>query len=87
MIREECWDDIRSLEAEKMTAIQTSTGSQYFMKGRAFGTADGSRVVGGGQWEMLQRLNELNRLHKLHWFHGLQRDRSQKSEVISSEFS
>ena len=27
-IREECWKDIRSLEAEKITAIQIRTGSQ-----------------------------------------------------------
>ena len=55
MIREECWNDIRSLEAVKITAIQTSTGSQYFMKGHGFGTADGSKVDGDRQWESSER--------------------------------
>jgi hypothetical protein len=65
MIREECWNDMRSLEAEKMTAIHASTGSQYFMKGRNFGTADGSRTARGRQWEMLTKLNELHGLNML----------------------
>jgi hypothetical protein len=56
---------MRSLEAEKITAIQASTGSQYFMKGHNFGTADGSRAAGGRQWEMLNALNELHGLNGL----------------------
>ena len=48
MMREEWWKDIRSLDAEKMTPIQTSTGSQYFTNDRNFGTADGSRVARKG---------------------------------------
>jgi len=40
---EECWKDIRSLEAEKITPIHTSTGSQYLTNDRNFGTAHGNR--------------------------------------------
>ena len=45
-MREECWKDMVSLEAEKIITIQTSTGSQYLMKARNFGTAHGTRVFG-----------------------------------------
>ena len=43
MMREECWKDIRSLEAEKIIPIQTSTGSQYLTN--ELGTAHGSRKL------------------------------------------
>jgi hypothetical protein len=43
MMREVCWKENRSLEAEKITPIQTSTGSQYLTNDRNFGTAHGSR--------------------------------------------
>jgi hypothetical protein len=43
MMREECWKDIRSPEAEKIIPIQISTGSQYLTNDRDFGTAHGNR--------------------------------------------
>jgi pyridoxine 5-phosphate synthase len=43
MNREECWKDVRSLEAEKMTHIQTSTGSQYLRNDGDVSTGQGSR--------------------------------------------
>ncbi len=43
MRREECWAESRSLEAVKMRAIQSSTGSQYLMNNRIFSTWDGSK--------------------------------------------
>ena len=44
MIREECWKEAVSPEAEKITHIQTSTGSQYLMNDRSLSTAHESRV-------------------------------------------
>ena len=43
MMREECWKDIWSPEAEKIIHIQTSTGSQYLASDLVFGTAHGTR--------------------------------------------
>jgi hypothetical protein len=43
MMREECSKDIRSLDAEKITDIQTSSGNQYLTSERNLGTAHGSR--------------------------------------------
>ena len=47
MMREECWKESWSLDAEKITHIQTSTGSQYLTSDRNFGTAHGSRGLPG----------------------------------------
>ncbi len=38
MMCDECENERRSQDAEKMTAIQTRTGSQYLMNARGFGT-------------------------------------------------
>ena len=43
MMREECWKENWSPEAEKITHVQTSTGSQYLTNDRNFGTAYGNR--------------------------------------------
>jgi hypothetical protein len=43
MMRDECWKEPLSLEAEKMIPIQTSTGSQYLTNERIRSTAHGSR--------------------------------------------
>jgi hypothetical protein len=59
---------MESLEAEKIITIQTSTGSQYLMKARNFGTAHGTRVFGpdatlirsGGK--PLRSMTELNHI-------------------------
>src|ERR1041385_1560829 len=42
MILEERWEDFVSLDAEKMTAIHITTGSQYLVNDRNAGTAHGS---------------------------------------------
>jgi hypothetical protein len=39
MMREECSKDIRSLDAEKITNIQTSSGNQYLTSDLALSTA------------------------------------------------
>jgi hypothetical protein len=41
--RDVCSKEARSLEAEKITAIQAKTGTQYSMKTNDFGTADESK--------------------------------------------
>ncbi len=38
-MREECWKDFASLDAEKITPIQTNGGSQYLRKGPGLRTA------------------------------------------------
>jgi hypothetical protein len=43
MMREECWKENWSLDAENITHIQTSTGNQYLTNDRNFSTAHGSR--------------------------------------------
>lgn len=49
MMREECWNDPESLEAEKMTAIQRMGGSQYFRKVRQLNTPDRKPGLCGGR--------------------------------------
>ena len=44
MMREECWTDIRSLEAPKIKPNHSSKGSQYFRKDRILDTAHGSKT-------------------------------------------
>ena len=48
MIRDECWKEPLSLEAEKIIPIQTSTGSQYLTNERSLSTAHGSKEVARG---------------------------------------
>jgi len=43
-MREERWLDFVSPEAEKISAIQTTTGNQYFAKTRSFDTAHSKPV-------------------------------------------
>jgi len=45
-MREECWPDLGSAEAEKIKAIQTMTGSQYLTKDLSRGTPDENKLVG-----------------------------------------
>lgn len=44
MMRDECEKDARSPEAEKITPIQATTGSQYLMNESNLSTAHGNRV-------------------------------------------
>jgi hypothetical protein len=43
-MREVCAKDIRSVEAEKMSAIQTRTGNQYPTNRRNLGTPHGNKL-------------------------------------------
>ena len=43
MMRDECWNEPLSLEAEKIIPIQSSTDSQYLRNDRNRGTAHGSK--------------------------------------------
>src|ERR1035437_4719359 len=52
---EVCSYDLVSLEAEKITASQTSGGSQYFNNIRNFGTPDESRIPAARQSEIQVR--------------------------------
>lgn len=45
-MREECWPDLESAEAEKINAIQAMTGSQYLTKDLSRGTPDENKLVG-----------------------------------------
>lgn len=47
-MREECWNECRSLDAEKMIIIQAASGSQYLKSTRFFDTAN-ERQAGGGK--------------------------------------
>jgi hypothetical protein len=45
MMRDECWNDIASLDAEKITNIQTSSGDQYLRSDRNLVTAHETRKL------------------------------------------
>jgi len=51
MMREECAKEFTSLDAEKISAIQSSTGSQYLKNGRSLSTANQNRIQRAGQPE------------------------------------
>jgi hypothetical protein len=43
MMRDECWNDFPSPDAEKIINIQTSSGDQYLRSDRNLVTAHGNR--------------------------------------------
>jgi hypothetical protein len=49
--REECSYECESLDAEKISASQINTGSQYLKNGRSLGTANQNRILRAGQSE------------------------------------
>jgi hypothetical protein len=47
-MREECWNDSPSLDAEKITNIHTSSGDQYQRNDRNLVTTHGNRKLPAG---------------------------------------
>ena len=57
MMREECAKEFTSLDAEKISAIQINTGSQYLRNARNLSTANQNRIQRAGQSEYGAHLN------------------------------
>jgi hypothetical protein len=74
-MREECSKDIRSLDAEKITDIQASSGNQYLTSERDLGTPNGTRkppvaatLQWGGSGAVVRRASRLpHRVSRPRW--------------------